>query len=211
MSSLALKAFLSAKGNQSLIVQLTTQLHGIADILNLALTAQTANSVERIAALIAKKEAEVLPSVQESKGYIDAGVNRLETEIRTITTGHNTQSLVNSGAVSTGGGNMVFGNARVGVQKTNLKKELKMQGESKISAEDLAQLKNLKKSIALGIKISESEAEAYYDLLENIGGFNLSGAGGIEGGIYLLCSEDGNKLNKEESIQALNKLGSVNK
>lgn len=195
-----IKAFLSAKGNQAVITQLTTQLHSIADILNLALTAQTANSVEKIMALMAEKESENLPNIQQCKAEIHEGVSRLEAEIRTITitTGNNTQSLVNAGTVNTGGGNMVFGNTNMSSQET----EVKMQQESKISAEDLAKLKNLKKSIALGKKISESEAESYYDVLESMGGLNLSG----EGGTYVLCSEDGSPLGKEQSIQALNRL-----
>ncbi|MBP9764659.1 MAG: hypothetical protein KBD03_04990, partial [Gammaproteobacteria bacterium] len=203
-----IKAFLSAKGNQAVITQLTTQLHSIADILNLALTAQTANSVEKIMALMAEKESENLPSIQQCKSEIHKGVSRLEAEIKTITitTGNNTQSLVNAGTVDTGGGNMVFGNTNVSSQETRQetghKAEVKMHEESKISAEDLEKLKNLKKSIALGKKISESEAESYYDVLESMGGLNLSG----EGGAYVLCSEDGNALGKEQSIQALNRL-----
>ncbi len=76
-----IKDFLSAKGNKSVLVRLTTQLDSIAAILNLALTAQTANLVQQIA----KKESENLPAIQQCKTQINEDVSQLKTEIHSIT------------------------------------------------------------------------------------------------------------------------------
>lgn len=80
-----IKSFLSAKDNQEIITKLMNQLHTISDMLNLALTAQTANSVEKIMVLMAKKEAENLPSIQQCNTQINEDVNRLRADIQSIT------------------------------------------------------------------------------------------------------------------------------
>ena len=77
-----------------------------------------------------------------------------------------------------------------------------MPKDSKIGSADVEKLKNLKKSIDLHKKISDSEAESYYDVLEKIGGLSLSN----EGDTYALYSADGKNLSKGESIQALSKI-----
>jgi hypothetical protein len=79
-----IKSFLSAKGNQSVIVKLTMQLNCIADILNLALTVQTANIVQQISALIAKKKSEDIPIIQQYKTQINEDIGYLNDQITSI-------------------------------------------------------------------------------------------------------------------------------
>ncbi len=72
-----IKAFLSANGDQNVIIKLTTQLRVIASILNLALNAKTANSVQEMTILMTKiseKESESLPGIQQNKAKINEDI-----------------------------------------------------------------------------------------------------------------------------------------
>ncbi len=61
---------------------------------------------------------------------------------------------------------------------------------------ELDKLKKLQKDLRLGKKISESDADSYYDLLDSLGGLSLARAGDS----YCLCNEQGVKIESTELI-----------
>jgi TPR repeat protein len=99
------KDFLSSDSNKSLISKLTTQLHDMGDILNLALTAQTSNNMQAMLKLITDKQAEKLPEIQKSNTELGKNV---DTFVKNISQVFNLSSNSSATANSTNSVNVVI-------------------------------------------------------------------------------------------------------
>jgi TPR repeat protein len=99
------KDFLSSDSNKGLIAKLTTQLHDMADILNLALTAQTSQNVQQVMKLINEKQAEKLPEIQKLNKELEKNV---DTFVKNISQVINVSSNSSSSSISNNAVNVVI-------------------------------------------------------------------------------------------------------
>ncbi len=160
------KDFLSSDSNKSLISKLTTQLHDLADILNLALTAQTSKNMQEMMKLMTQKQAEKLPEIQKLNKELEQNV---DTFVKNMSQIINVSSSSNSTATANNAVNVVI-NSPIAHQSGRDSPPLETRFQHMEEEKRLYVLKRLKELFRDRDKGEKSKNfQTYNDVLENYG------------------------------------------
>ncbi len=160
------KDFLSSDSNKGLITKLTTQLHDMADILNLALTAQTSKNMQEMMKLMAQKQAEKLPEIQKSNKELEQNVDAFVKNMSQVI---NVSSNSSSAATANNSVNVVI-NSPIAHQSGRDSPPLETRFQHVEEEKRLYVLKRLKELFRDRDKGEKSKNfQTYNDVLENYG------------------------------------------